>query len=47
MDLVLLAMMSKGNDYLPAVSGCPAAEGSLGYWKRYLRLKQAPRWANQ
>lgn len=48
MDLVLLAMMSKGNDYLPGV-GCSCAGGanSLGFWKRYLSLKQTPRWAYQ
>ena len=47
MDLVLLTMMSKGNDYLPGINGAPAAEGTLGYWTRYLRLKKTPRWAHQ
>jgi len=46
-DLVLIAMIVKGNDYLPAVRGISGSANSLTFWKSYLRLRQSPRWSNQ
>ncbi|DBB05165.1 TPA: hypothetical protein ACH3X3_010411 [Trebouxia sp. C0006] len=47
MDLVLIAMIVKGNDYLPAVRGIGGSANSLTLWKSYLRLRQSPQWSNQ
>ncbi|KAL0035693.1 hypothetical protein WJX79_008956 [Trebouxia sp. C0005] len=47
MDLILIAMIVKGNDYLPAVRGISGSANSLTLWKSYLRLRQSPRWSNQ
>ena len=48
-DLVLITMISKGNDYLPAVRGAAAAASStsLDLWKKYLSLRQQPAWASR
>ncbi|KAL0025515.1 hypothetical protein WJX77_008035 [Trebouxia sp. C0004] len=47
MDLVLIAMIVKGNDYLPAVRGISGSANSLTLWKTYLRLRRSPQWSNQ
>ncbi len=47
MDLVLIAMIAKGNDYLPAVRGVGGSANSLTLWKSYLRLRQLPQWTKQ
>ena len=46
-DLVLVSMLAKGNDYLPAIRGLGGAANSLSLWKTYLKLRLAPRWLEQ
>ena len=47
MDLVLCAIIAKGNDYLPAVRGAGGPVNSLTLWKQYLRLRKSPQWSHQ
>ena len=47
MDLVLCAIIAKGNDYLPAVKGAGGPVNSLTLWKQYLRLRKSPQWRHQ
>lgn len=46
-DLVLVSMLAKGNDYLPAIRGLGGVANSLSLWKTYLKLRLSPRWLEQ
>ncbi|CAL5224335.1 g7007 [Coccomyxa viridis] len=46
-DLVLLAVLSAGNDYLPSL-GAGSQKSSFGLWTKYLKLKtSSPSWASR
>lgn len=46
-DLVLIAMLSKGNDYMRAIKGLSSSTSSPALWKTYLKLKLDRRWVQQ
>lgn len=47
MDLVLCAIVAKGNDYLPALRGAGGPVNSLVLWKQYLKLRRSPQWCHE